>query len=120
MTQGQLTSVQTATEFDKAEQATGREVIHAVQLSHVIVSKATVDFSLELIDAAQENLNAVFDFARQLPEVNSPPIFFEVSAGQMRKQFENLARKTQQLTSLAEKVVAGTTRCWLTAISSKD
>ena len=66
---------------------------------------------LELIDAAQENLSAAFDFARQLPEVKSPSLFFEASAGEVRKQFENLTRQSQHLTGLAQKVVADTVQC---------
>jgi hypothetical protein len=113
MTQGQLTSTRTV------EKATTREAIHAVQYSHVMVSKAAVDFSLELIDAAQENLNAAFDFARQMPKVNSPSILFELSAGQVCKQLDNLTRQTQHLTELVQEVVTGTAQCWLTAIGSK-
>jgi hypothetical protein len=88
----------------KESKTTSREAIHAVQYSHVMLSRAAVDLNLEPIDAAQENLDAVFDFARQLPEVKSPSIFFEVSAGQVSKQFENLTRHSQQLTGLAQKV----------------
>jgi hypothetical protein len=115
-------SAGTLTDFDKHEESktTSREAIHAVQYSHVMVSRDAVDFSLELIDAAQENLNTAFDFARQLPEVNSPSILFEVSAGQVRKQFDNLTRQTQQLTDLAQKVLTDTAQCWLTAIGSTN
>ena len=99
---------------------TTREATHAVQYSYMMVSKAAVDFSLELIDAAQENLNAAFDFARQLPEVKSPSIFFEVSATQVRKQFENLTRQAQELTDLAQKAVTDTAKCWQSAVESAN
>ena len=99
---------------------TTREATHAVQYSCMMVSKAAVDFSLELIDGAQENLNAAFDFARQLPEVKSPSIFFEVSATQVRKQFENLIRQAQELTDLAQKAVTDTAKCWQSAVESAN
>jgi hypothetical protein len=99
---------------------TTREATHAVQYSCMMVSKAAVDFSLELIDVAQENLNAAFDFARQLPEVKSPSIFFEVSATQVRKQFENLTRQAEELTDLAQKAVTDTAKCWQSAVESAN
>jgi hypothetical protein len=50
-----------------------------------MISKAAVDLSLQLMHGAQENLNLAVDFARQLPEITSPSIFFEVSATQVRQ-----------------------------------
>src|SRR5436190_19338490 len=87
---------------------TTREIAHAVQYSYLMVSKAVVDFSLEIIDATQENLNTAIDFARQLPEVKSPSILLEVSATQAGKQLETLTRQAQELTGLAQRAVTHT------------
>ena len=56
-------------------------------------SKGAVELNLKLMDAVQENLNAALEFARQVPEVNSPSTFFELSAAHVQKQFENPSRK---------------------------
>jgi hypothetical protein len=97
--------------FEKSEPIT-REAAYAAHYSYMAASKALVDFSLELIDAAQQNLDGAFDFARQLPELKSPSIFFEVSAGEVLKELENLTRQAQELTSLAQKAVTDTAKCW--------
>ena len=95
---------------------TTREAAHAMEYSYMKVSKVVVDFSLELIDATQENLNTVLDFARQLPEVKSSSIFLEVSATQAGKQVENLTRQAQELTGLAQRAVSHTAECWQSAV----
>ena len=52
----------------------------------------------------QENMNAAFDFARQLTRVKSPSEFFELSAAHARKQFETFTEQAKHLTTLAQKV----------------
>jgi hypothetical protein len=74
-----------------------------VEHSYVAASKGAVDFNLKLIDIAQENVNAAFDFARELQHAPSPSAFFELSAAYTRKQCEKLAEQTQHLTGLAQK-----------------
>jgi phasin family protein len=75
-----------------------------MQQAYSAASKGTAEFNLGLIDIAQANMNASFDFARQLTHVTSPTQFFELSAAHARKQFETLTEQTQRLTSLAQKV----------------
>ena len=53
---------------------------------------------------AQENMNAAFDFARQLTRVKSPSEFFELSAAHMRTQFETFTEQTKHLTTLAQRL----------------
>ena len=67
-------------------------------------SKGAADFNLHLLEIAQENMNAAFDFARQLTRVKSPSEFFELSAAHTRKQFETFTEQTKHLASLAQKV----------------
>jgi hypothetical protein len=66
-------------------------------------SKGAADFNLHLLEIAQVNMNAAFDFARQLTRVKSPSEFFELSAAHARKQFETFTEQAQSLTTLANK-----------------
>ena len=62
-----------------------------MERTYSTASKGAADFNLHLLEMAQENMNAAFDFARQLTRVKSPSEFFELSAAHMRKQFETRA-----------------------------
>src|SRR5437660_10616409 len=91
---------------------TGAETTKIMEQSYVTASKSAVDFNLKLLDMAQENITAAFDFARQLPEVKSPTALFELSAAHARKQIENLTRQTQHLSGLAKKAITETAQPW--------
>jgi phasin len=66
-------------------------------------TKSASDFNLHYLEIAQANMNAAFDFARQLARVKSPSEFFELSTAHARKQFEMFTEQSQRLTSLAQK-----------------
>ena len=64
---------------------TAQETTHAMGTSCMATSKGAVELNLKLMDAVQkENLNAALEFARQVPEVNSPSTFFELSAARAK------------------------------------
>jgi phasin len=84
-------------------QAAAEETSKIMERSYSTASKGAADFNLHLLEMAQTNMNAAFDFARQVTRVTSPSEFFELSAAHVRKQFETLTDQTQQLTSLAQK-----------------
>ena len=75
-----------------------------MEQTYSAASKGAADFNLHLLDIAQANMNAAFDFARQLTRVTSPSEFFELSTAQVRKQVETLTKQTRDLTQLAQKV----------------
>ena len=85
-------------------QAAAEETTKVMERSYSTASKGAADFNLHLLEMAQTNMNAAFDFARQLTRVKSPSEFFELSAAHVRKQFETFTEQTQQLTTLAQKV----------------
>jgi phasin len=85
-------------------QAAAEETTKVMERTYSTASKGAVDFNLHLLEIAQENMNAAFDFARQLARAKSPSEFFELSAAHMRKQFETFTGQTQQLTTFAQKV----------------
>jgi len=89
-------------------QAAAGETTKIMQQTYSAASKGAADFNLHLLDIAQENMNAAFDFARQLTRVTSPTQFFELSAAHARKQYETLTEQTQRLTTLAQKATTET------------
>ena len=107
-------SAQKATDetLDRMEQwkASAQEGTKIVEQSYVTASKGAIDFNLKLMDMAQDNINAAFDFARQLSQVKSPSAFFELSAEQARKQVERLNAQTRDLTGVAQKAMTEATQ----------
>jgi phasin len=84
-------------------QATAEETTKVMERTYSTASKGAADFNLHLLEIAQMNTNAAFDFARHLTRVKSPSEFFELSAAHARKQFETFTEQAQRLTTLAEK-----------------
>ena len=89
--------------YGKTQAAVG-QTTKVMEQTYSAASKGAADFNLHLLDIAQANMNATFDFARQLTRVTSLPEFFELSAAHVRKQVEALTEQTQDLTRLAQKV----------------
>jgi len=85
-------------------QAAAEETAKVMEQTASTASKGAADFNSHLLEIAQENMNAAFDFARQLTRVKSPSEFLELSTAHARKQFEKYTEQTQRLTSLAQKV----------------
>ena len=85
-------------------QAAAEETAKVMEQTVSTASKGAADFNSHLLEIAQENMNAAFDFARQLTRVKSPSEFLELSTAHARKQFEKYTEQTQRLTSLAQKV----------------
>jgi phasin len=85
-------------------QAAARESTETMEQTYSAASKGAADFNLHLLTIAQENMNAAFEFARQVARVKSPSEFFELSATHARKQLETYTEQTKHLASLAQKV----------------
>jgi hypothetical protein len=56
----------------------------------------------QLLEYAQENTKATFDFFQQLSGVKSPTAIIELSTEHARNQFARFTEQTKQLTSLAQ------------------
>ena len=89
--------------YRRTQEAAG-ETTKVMEQTYSAASKGAADFNLHLLDITQANMNAAFDFARELTHVKSLPEFFEVSTAHVRKQVETLTKQTQDLTQLAQKV----------------
>ena len=66
------------------------------------------DYSNKVVEFAQTNTNATFDFAQRISGVKSPSEFFELSTVHARQQLETLANQTTQLVALAQRASLAT------------
>ena len=85
-------------------QAAAQETTKVMERTFSATTKSASDFNLHYLEIAQANMNAAFDFARQLTRVKSPSEFFELSAAHVRKQFSTFTEQATNLTTLAQKV----------------
>jgi len=93
--------------------ASAQETAMIVEQSYMLAAKG----GAKLVDIAEDNVNAGFDFARQLPHVKSPSVFFELSAEHTCKQLERLTAQTQEITKLAQKAITETAQCLQAGVS---
>jgi phasin len=84
-------------------QAAAQETTKVMERTFSASTKSASDFNLHFLEITQANMNAAFDFARQLARVKSPSEFFELSTAHARKQFEIFTEQSQRLTRLAQK-----------------
>jgi len=85
--------------------ATTEEVTDLLKDTYMTSSKGATDYNLKVIEFAQINTNAAFDFAYKLLGVKSLTEFVELSTANARKQFEVMTAQTKELTELAQKVI---------------
>jgi hypothetical protein len=102
--------------WEKSKTA-ARETTKGMEQSYVSATKGTVDFNLKLLDMAQDNMNAAFDFARQLSRVKSPSEFFQVSTTHARNQLEKLSAQSQELAGLSQKGITETAQSLQTGVA---
>src|SRR5438093_7979685 len=88
-------------------QAAAGETTKVMQQTYSAASKGVADFNLHLIDIAQANMNAAFDFSRQLARVTSPSQFFELSTAHVRKQAERFTEQARDLSAEASQPLSG-------------
>jgi phasin len=104
--------------YGKTQAAAG-ETTKAMQQTYSVASKGAADFNLHLLEIAQTNMNAAFDYARQLTRVTSPSEFFELTTAHARKQFETLSEQTHDLTTLAQKVTTEAAQPFQAGVAQK-
>jgi len=76
----------------------------AVEQSYSATVENVRDFNLKMIDMAQANSEAVFNFARQLATAKQPTDFVELWTAHAKKQFETLSEQTKELSALGQKI----------------
>ena len=74
--------------YRKTQEEAAGEATKVMEQTYSAASKSAADFNLHLLDITQANMNAAFDFARQLTRVTSLPELFELSTVHVRKQVD--------------------------------
>lgn len=94
-----------AKDVSRKAQASAEQATKVMEQTYSATSTGAADFNLHLLEITRANMNAAFDFARQLTDVRSPSEFFELSTAHVRKQVERLSEQTRDLMQLAQKVI---------------
>jgi phasin len=109
-------SAQAKEAFEKMNVATA-DAAALIENSYSTVVKGTQDYNNKVIEFAQANTVAAFDFAQKLSGVKSPSDFMELSTEHSREQFETLTEHTKELAALAQKVTLATAEPLKTGVS---
>ncbi len=76
--------------------------------TYLTAARGAAEFNLKAIEALRTNVNASFDYARELLGAKSFSEALELSATHMRQQFETLADQAKEFSALAQKVATET------------
>jgi len=93
-----------ASETLEKGKAAAEQAAQAVQQSYSVTIDNIRDFNVKMIDMAQANAEAVFEFARQLAAVKQPSDMVELWTAHAKKQFETLSEQTKELSALGQKI----------------
>ena len=102
--------------FEKMNVATA-DAAALIKNSYSTVVKGAQDYNNKVVEFAQTNTVAAFDFAQKLSGVKSPSDFVELSTEHSREQFETLTEQTKELAALAQKVTLATAEPLKTGVS---
>jgi phasin len=80
-----------------------------IQASCTTAAKGAAEYNAKVIQIARTNVNAAFDYARDISSVRSPSELVEVMSGHARKGFDVFAEQSRELTALAQKVTSDAT-----------
>jgi phasin len=100
-------AAQTKQAFDKMSAAT-TDATALMKDSYTTAMRRAQDYNVKVIEFAQKNTEAAFEFARELSNVKSPAEFLELSTSHSRKQFETLTEQARELATLAQKAAMAT------------
>ena len=87
--------------FDTALE-TGAETIRGVQEGFASNVENVRDLNVRLIDMAQGNTDAAFDFAREVAETKTPSDLVHAWTTHATKQFHMLSKQASELTTLGQ------------------
>lgn len=74
--------------------------------TYASASKGAAEFNLKALDALRTNVNAAFDYTRELLASKTLADAVELSSAHARKQFEVLTAQTKELAETAQKIAA--------------
>jgi hypothetical protein len=82
--------------------AASAETVRDVQEGFTSAVKNVRDLNLRLIDMAQANTEAAFNFAREIAEAKGPSDFVQAWTTNATKQFDMLTKQASELTRLGQ------------------
>jgi len=88
--------------FDKTLE-TGAETVRGVQEGVTLALENVRDLNVRLIDMAQANTVATFDFAREVAEAKAPSDLVQACTTHATKQFDILTKQASELTTLSQR-----------------
>jgi phasin len=109
-------SAQAKEAFEKMNLATA-DAAALIKGSYSTAVEGAQDYNNKLIEFAQANTVAAFDFVQKLSGVKSASAFIELSTEHSREQFETLTEQTKELAALAQKVTLATAQPLKTGMS---
>jgi phasin len=89
--------------YAKAKVAS-EEAFDLLENTYETAAKRATDYNHKLIEIVRTNTRAAFDNIHELLGAKSPPEFIELSAAQMRKQFEIVSGQNKELCALAQEM----------------
>ena len=81
---------------------TGAETVRGVQEGFASTIENARDLNVKLIETAQANTVAAFDFAREVAEAKAPSDVAQVWTTHATKQFDRLTKQASMLTMLGQ------------------
>lgn len=85
--------------------------------TYATATKGATEFNLKALEAVRTNVNAAFDYARELVATKSMAEAVELSASHVRKQFDAVTAQAKELSALAQKVATETAEPIKTGVS---
>jgi hypothetical protein len=84
-------------------QAASAQATKVMEQTYFAASKSAAEFNVHVLDMAQENVEAAFDFAREVARMKSPTEFLTLWPEYLRKQYQTFNEQTSSLASFAHK-----------------
>jgi phasin len=101
-------SVQQAKDVYARIKSAAEETTDVLEDTYASATKGATEFNLKALEALRANVNASFDYTRELFGSKSLAEAVELSATHMRRQFESLSAQAKALSTLAQKVATET------------
>ena len=101
-------SVQQAKDVYARIKSAAEDTTDTLEDTYATATKGATEFNLKALEALRANVNASFDYTRELFASKSLSEAVELSAGHMKKQFESLSAQAKTFSTLAQKIAAET------------
>jgi hypothetical protein len=90
----------------KKGEVAAEQSVHAAQQGFALASESVREFNLKVIEIAQQNMQAFFEFAQKAATAQEPSAVMELFAEHSRKQMEMFSKQSQELTGLGQKLAS--------------